>query len=103
MNYYNVFCKQFDRNEHFPPFEHSLAAIRSASESIQPVQIVWVGLNSNWVRLMKSSVTEPGLRKQARFNALLFLGLRGAGLTTDLCIIVAVVNLKIVFPFILIR
>ena len=71
---YNVFCKQFDRNEHFPPFEHSLAAIRSASESIQLVQIVWAGLNSNWVQLMKSSVSKPGLRRQARSNAPLFLG-----------------------------
>ena len=25
INYYNVFCKQFDRNEHFPPFELSSA------------------------------------------------------------------------------
>ena len=29
---FNVFCKHFDRNEHFSPFEFS-----SASESIQPV------------------------------------------------------------------
>ena len=27
-NYYNVFCKQFDRNEHFSPFELSSAAIK---------------------------------------------------------------------------
>ena len=38
----NVFCKKFDRNEHFSPSELS-----SASESIQPVLIIWVGLNSN--------------------------------------------------------
>ena len=36
--------------------------LRSASESIQPVLIIWVGLNSNKVRLMKSSASEPGLR-----------------------------------------
>ena len=35
--------------------------LRSASESIQPVLIIWVGLNSNEVRLMKSSASEPGL------------------------------------------
>ena len=28
INYYNVFCKQFDRNEHFSPFELSSAAIK---------------------------------------------------------------------------
>ena len=27
-NYYNVFCKQFERNEHFSPFELSSAAIK---------------------------------------------------------------------------
>ena len=27
-NYYNVFCKQFDRNEHFSPLELSSAAIK---------------------------------------------------------------------------
>ena len=42
IDYYNVFCKQLDRNEHFSPSELS-----SASESIQPVLIIWVGLNSN--------------------------------------------------------
>ena len=26
-NYNNVFCKQFDQNEHFSPFEFSLAGI----------------------------------------------------------------------------
>ena len=41
INYNKVFCKQFDQNEHFSPFELS-----SASESIQAVQIVWVRLNS---------------------------------------------------------
>ena len=35
--------------------------LRSASESIQPVLIIWAGLNSNQVRLMKSSASEPGL------------------------------------------
>ena len=37
--------------------------LRSVSESIQPVKIIWVGLNnSNYkVRLMKSSGSEPGL------------------------------------------
>ena len=25
---YNEFCKQFDRNEHFSPFEFSLAGIK---------------------------------------------------------------------------
>ena len=47
INYYNVFCEQFDRNEYFSRFELSSPAIRSASESIQPVLIIWVGLNSN--------------------------------------------------------
>ena len=28
INYYNVFCKKFDRNEHFFPFEFSLAGIK---------------------------------------------------------------------------
>ena len=28
INYYNVFCKQFDRNEHFSPFELTSAAIK---------------------------------------------------------------------------
>ena len=37
INYYNLFCKQFDRNEHFSPFE-----LRSAFESIQPVLIIKV-------------------------------------------------------------
>ena len=44
--------------------------LRSASESILPVKIIWVGLNnSNYkVRLMKSSGSEPGLirRKKKR-------------------------------------
>ena len=30
-------------------------------ESIQPVKIIWVGLNSNQVPLMKSSASEPSL------------------------------------------
>ena len=34
--------------------------LRSASESIQPNKIIWIGLNSN--QLMKGSATEPGLR-----------------------------------------
>ena len=41
--------------------------LRSASESIQPVKIIWVGLNnSNYkVRLMKSSGSDPGpIRKK---------------------------------------
>ena len=28
ISYYNVFCKQFDRNEHFFPFEFSSAGIK---------------------------------------------------------------------------
>ena len=43
--------------------------LRSASESIQPVKIIWVGLNnSNYkVRLMKSSGSDPGpIRKKKR-------------------------------------
>ena len=36
--------------------------LRSASESIQPVLIIWVGLDSNLVRLMKRLASEPGLR-----------------------------------------
>ena len=36
--------------------------LRSASESIQPVLLIWVGLDSNWVRLMKRWASEPGLR-----------------------------------------
>ena len=35
--------------------------LRAGSESIQAVLIVWVGLNSNKVRLMRSSASEPGL------------------------------------------
>ena len=38
LNYNNVFCKQFDQNEHFSPFEFSLAGIKiGRSESIQAV------------------------------------------------------------------
>ena len=36
--------------------------LRSASESIQQNLIIWVGLNSNEVRLMKSSASEPSLK-----------------------------------------
>ena len=36
--------------------------LRSASEPIQPVQKIWIVLNSNLVRLMKSTASEPGLR-----------------------------------------
>ena len=36
--------------------------LRSASESVQPVKIIWVGLKSNKVRLTKSSASEPGLK-----------------------------------------
>ena len=36
--------------------------LRSASESIQRNLIIWVGLNSNKVRLMKTSASEPGLK-----------------------------------------
>ena len=28
MSYYNVFCKQFDGNEYFSPFELNSAAIK---------------------------------------------------------------------------
>ena len=36
--------------------------LKSASESIQPVLIIWVGLiKSDWIQLMKYTVTEPGL------------------------------------------
>ena len=28
INYYSVFCEQFDRNEHFSPFKLSSAAIK---------------------------------------------------------------------------
>ena len=42
--------------------------LRSASESILPVKIIWVGLNnSNYkVRLMKSSGSEPGLIRRKK-------------------------------------
>ena len=36
--------------------------LKSASESIQPVLTIWAGLiKSDWVQLMKYTVTEPGL------------------------------------------
>ena len=34
--YYNIFCKQFGRNEYFSTIEFSTTG-RSASESVQPV------------------------------------------------------------------
>ena len=40
LNYYNVFCKQFDRNEHFSPFEFSAAGIKIG------VRINSAGLNN---------------------------------------------------------
>ena len=48
--------------EHFSPFEFSLIYLElsPASESIQPVLILWIGLNLNYVRRMKSSGYEPG-------------------------------------------
>ena len=47
ISYYDVFWKQFDRSEYFSPLEFSTVELRSASESIQPVLIIWVRLNSN--------------------------------------------------------
>ena len=44
-NYYNVFCKQFDRNEHFSPLELSSAALKIG---------VWInsaGLGSALIRI----------------------------------------------------
>ena len=38
--------------------------LRSASESVQPVLIIWVGLDSNQVRFLKSLASEPGLSLQ---------------------------------------
>ena len=36
ISYYNVFCKQFDRNEYFFPLEFSTAGIKiGVRESIQ--------------------------------------------------------------------
>ena len=48
--------------EHFSLFEFSLIYLElsSASELIQPVLIIWIGLNLNYDRLMKSSGYEPG-------------------------------------------
>ena len=52
--------------------------LRSASESIQPVFIIWVGLNSNEVRLMKSSASEKGLSfsvySKSTYDRLFWLG-----------------------------
>ena len=42
--------------------------LRSASESIQLFYIIWVGLNSNLVRLMKSSVFELDLARVWRHS-----------------------------------
>ena len=41
--------------------------LRSASQSVQPVYIIWVSLNSNQVRLMKSSASEPDLSDRKLF------------------------------------
>ena len=52
--------------------------LRSASESIQPVFIIWVGLNSNEVWLMKSSASEKGLSfsvySKSTYDRLFWLG-----------------------------
>ena len=56
-----VFCKQFDGNEHFSPFKLSQLQLRSASESIQAVQIIWADLNSNSVRLIKDQRLRAGV------------------------------------------
>ena len=56
MNY----NEQFDqKNEHFLFLHLVRLELRSASESIQLVQVVWVGPNWNQVWLMKSSASEP--------------------------------------------
>ena len=56
------FARLFHRYEHFSLFEFSLIYLElsSASELIQPVLIIWIGLNLNYDRLMKSSGYEPG-------------------------------------------
>ena len=52
--------------------------LRLGSESIQPVFIIWVGLNSNEVRLMKSSASEKGLSfsvySKSTYDRLFWLG-----------------------------
>ena len=52
----------------FHPLNLVQLELRAACESIQPVKIIWVGLNnSNYkVRLMKSSGSEPGLIRNKR-------------------------------------
>ena len=46
------------------------AELSSASESVQPGLIIWVGLNSDLIRLMWSTASEPGLRtSQELFQA----------------------------------
>ena len=44
----------------FPLLNLLRLELRSASESIQPNEIIWIGLNSN--QLMKGSASELGLR-----------------------------------------
>ena len=44
------------------------------SESIQPVQIIWVGLNLNEVQLMQKTASETGLRLLLWLNNLSFFG-----------------------------
>ena len=57
----------------FHPLNLVQLELRAACESIQPVKIIWVGLNnSNYkVPLMKSSGSEPGLtiKKKRHRNA----------------------------------
>ena len=63
---YNVFCKQFDWNAHFSPSEFSSAGIKIGIW----INLAGLSLNSNKVRLIKSSASEPGLRANNSDNSL---------------------------------
>ena len=53
-NYYNVFCKQFDRNEHFSPLELSSAAIKINTAGLNNLglrlwsKIIVLSTMNNW-------------------------------------------------------
>ena len=47
--------------------EIKFGVLNSRSESTDVLLIIWVGLNSNYVRLMKSSAFELGITSQSPF------------------------------------
>ena len=66
INYYKVYCKYFNSESIFALLILVCLELRSACESIEPVLIVWLGLPSNLVWLMKSLASELGLTIQMK-------------------------------------